>query len=338
MWPLVSKFSTAAAGVLLICACVVFPGADAAPAPAPDVSALLNQLMPDHLVNLNSLISATGGCAAPAELLGYDVQAGGGRLAGKPLAYTEGADLTFDLYWIPREMPHDNLSVVLRISGSGRMLERTYSVETGGWQIGVVSRQRVEFSHVRGRYSGKGVLTVALRSSEAEPEYVLHTAPMFIRTSNFPSKIDPSKLRGLFGNDVVPLNSAFRIGDGASTTVAPAAGAGNYRALVIVSATGYDGSPVAGEPVCGVKAADCLNATLKMGADTAPGEPARYDQIGGKKLPAKVFSQDAKSMDYVTVLNFDKPCRPRQIVFQYLKNKGVIDVKEVALLKSNESN
>ena len=337
MWPAISKFSTAASGVLLISACVVLPRADAAPAAAPDVSTLLDQLMPDHLVNQNSLISATGGRAAPAELLGYDVQAGGERLAGKPLSYAEGNNLTFDLYWIPREMPRDKLSVVLRISGSGPTLGQVYPIDTSGWQIGVVSRQRIEFRHIRGWYSGKGVLTVALRSREAEPEYVLHTAPMIIRTSNFPSKIDPSKLRGLFGRDVVPLNAAFRIGDGASTSVVPDAGAGNYRALVIVSATGYDGAPVAGEPVCRVKTADCLKATLKTGTDTAPGEPARYAQIGGKNLPAKVFSQDAKSMDYVTVLNFDKPCRPRQIVFQYLKNKGVIDVKEVALLKSNES-
>jgi len=336
MWPRISKFSPAAATVLLICASSVLPSADAAP--APDVTALLDQIMPDHLVNQNSLISATGGRAAPAELLGYDLDAGGKRLTGKPLSYAEGNNLTFDLYWIPREVPRDKLSMSLRISGSGPTLEQVYPIDTSGWQIGVVSRQRIAFSHVRGWYSGRGMLTVALRSNGAEPEYVLHTAPMFIRTSNFPSKIDPSKLRGLFGNDVVPLNTAFRIGDGASTSVVPAAGEVNYRALAIVSATGYDGAPVAGEPVCGVKAADCLNAALKTGADTAPGEPARYDQIGGKKLSAKVFSQDAESMDFVTVLNFDKPCRPRQIVFQYLKNKGVINVKEVALLKSNESN
>jgi len=335
MWPAISKFSTTAAGILLISACVVLQRAVAAP--APDVSALLDQLMPDHQVNQNSLISATGGRAAPAELLGYDVEAGGERLAGIPLAYTEGTGLMFELYWIPREMPRDDLTVVLRVSGSGPRLERAYPIETSGWQIGVVSRQRIEFNHVRGWYSGKGVLTLALRSSETEPEYVLHTAPMFIRTSNFPSKIDSSGLRGLYGDDVVPLDTAFRIGDGASTTVVPDAVAGNFRGLAIVSATGYDGAPVAGEPVCGVEVADCLNATLKAGIGTAPAEQARYEQIGGKKLPVNVFSQDAKSMDYVTVLTFDKPCRPRQIVFQYLKDKGVIDVKELALLKSNES-
>ncbi|MCX5769933.1 MAG: hypothetical protein NTZ09_06630 [Candidatus Hydrogenedentes bacterium] len=338
MWPLISKFPRAAATILLICSSGLFPRADAAPAAAPDLAGLLDQLLPDHRIQQNSLISATGGRAAPAELLGYDVRAGGERLAGKPLSYAEGNLLTFDLYWIPQEAPREKLSVVLRISGSGPTLGEVYPIDTTGWQIGVVSRQGIEFSHVRGWYSGKGALTVALRANGAGPEYVLYTAPIIIRTSNFPSKIDPSKLRGLFGNDLVPLNSAFRIGDGASTSVVPPAGEAKYRALVIVSATGYDGEPVAGEPVCRVKAADCLDATLKTGTDTAPGEPARYDQIGGNKLPAKVFSQDAKSMDYVTVLNFDKPCRPHQIVFQYLKNKGVIDVKEVALLKSNESN
>jgi len=332
----------AAATVVVVSATVLAQGVDVAPAPAADVSALLKQLMPDHLVNSNSLISATGGRAAPAELLGYDLQAGVERVAGSPLSYTEGNALEFDLYWIPRETPRDKLSVSLRISGSGPTIEQVYPVETTGWQVGVVSRQRVEFRHVRGWYSGKGVLTVALRLGDSEPrdsraEYVLHTSPVFIHTSNSSSKIDQSRLRGLFGGDLAPLNAAFRIGEGASTTVVPETGEASYRGLVIVSATGYDGAPVAGESVCGVQAADCLKATLKTGADTAPGEPARYDQIGGKDLPAKVFSQEAGSLDYVTVLNFEKPCRPRQIVFQYLKNKGVIDVKGVALLKSNES-
>jgi hypothetical protein len=342
MWTLLSKFSPVMAAILTIAA-----GAQA-PIAAPDVSdllggltallggltALLGGLMPDHLVNLNSLISPTGGRAAPAELLGYDLDAGGERLTASPLSYTEGADLLFDLYWIPREIPRETLEVELRIAGSGPRLRQTYPIDTRGWRIGVVSRQRVEFRHARGRYSGKGTLSVALQKG-AEPEYVLHTRPMFIRTSNFPSKTAPSTLHALFGDDAVPLGKAFRIGEGASTSVEPEAGASDYRGLVIVSATGYDGAPVAGEPVCRVDVAGCLNTLMKQGEHTAPGEPGLYDRIGGGKLSAKVFSQDAELMDYVTVLPFDKPCRPGRIAFQYVKDTGVLTVKEVALLKSN---
>lgn len=295
---------------------------------------------PGHVVRVNSLISAFGGRAAAAELMGYDATVDGARLTGLPLTYLEGSTLSFDLYWIPRETPAAGLAVVFRFSGSGPTLEQAYPIDTNAWQTGVVSRQRVGFRHPRGRYSGKAVLSVGLRARAEEKEYLLHTAPVFVKPSVFASKVDEDRLRQQFGEDLVPLNAAFRLGEGAEVTIALAPGekSNKFRGVVIVSATGYDGLPVKNEAVCEVKVGgDCgqFEGAIRTGLTTGPNERMRYEQLGGNALEARPFSAGDR-MDYAGVMEFDPPCRPEKIVFRYTKAKGIIDVKEVALLKAYE--
>jgi hypothetical protein len=106
--------------------------------------------------------------------------------------------------------------------------------------------------------------------------------------------------------------------------------------LVIVSATSYDGAPVYGEPVCKVEAPGAIDVTLRTGIDTGPSERDRYMAMGGTDLHMRTYSGDKGGMDFVTVVMFKKPCRPDQITFTYLKDKGVIDVKGLEFVKANE--
>lgn len=285
-----------------------------------------------------------------AELAGIDLFRDGAALGPKP-AIEEGAPITLAAYWRMLAPAPTSASLRIEIDGAGPSLQETFYIDAAGWAMGGLYRQEYTFALSRGRYSGRASMrffTQNARPGAQAPEALLYALPIAITPVVLPSQLTADALASFFNGNVTPLDASFRLGPGASITVpVPPGVAGPFTGVAVVSSLGYDAAFTRGAAICTVQPLDAdgdgLQWNIRAGYDTAPSDLALRPDSVREGVTAPVFSSmpdPTRKVDgaplvrnqYAARLTAPMPAAPASLRFTYLPDRGILDVKAVALI------
>ncbi len=288
-----------------------------------------------------SIFSHVGRLPA-AELLGFDLSQDGVVLGKSVPQLKIGIPLELTLYWRPisDRVQEAKLCVMIRAPGIGPSpaYSDVYDMGIKEWEFGQIYKQRYTLNMPIMRYVGDGIITIAQfwEGDKWEDYAFLYTGPVTVPAISWNSSVKDESISVLFGENVVRLKAAFRLGPNSEVSIpVPRTFSDEPVSIGTISYLSHDNEFEAGERVCSIELLDDVtgrNETIYL--ETAISTKPQLDTrpVLAEKTKNESGEPSAPERDYVGTVPLESSINPKRIRFTYLRNTGVLNVKEVVLL------
>ena len=284
-----------------------------------------------------------------AELIGYDIEDMVFLRDGVP-AVRVAKSFTVILYWLPRSASFWRAEAFVKVVGAGPTLRKSYPIDVEDLPLGVVYRQRCDFEIPRFTHAGLGKIVVGIQEPRSpDQEVALAAGPLRAIPIVTTSPYSDAQVQEAFGEGAVRLKASFRLGPGARISIPlPQSIAKPVAAIGIVSSLVY-GNVDAGETICeigifGSAIEEAQLIQIRAGENTAL---ENYDKLrpGTQRSPKIEIFESFSAPDladwggeaferhrYAGRIPLPSAAAPERLEFRYVRDSGMIDVKEVVLL------
>jgi hypothetical protein len=286
---------------------------------------------------------------SPGELIGYDIEDAVSVREGVP-AVRVAKSFSLTLYWLPRRASFGEAVAFVKVAGAGPSLRNSYPIGVEDLPLGVVHQQRCDFEIPRFTHAGLGKIIVGLQDTQTPSQEIalaagaLNAIPI-ITTSQYTD----AQVKDAFGEDAIRLKASFRLGPGAHISVPvthpltkPVAAIGIVSSLVYGEVD--DGELICEVDVFGPGIEGSQRVEVRAGENTALGN---YDNLRpGTHRSARIeVFESFTALDqldwggeafelhrYAGRIRLPNAAIPNRLEFRYIRETGMIDIKEVVLL------
>jgi len=245
-----------------------------------------------------------------------------------------------------------DLYLAAQVMGAGPLFEESIRLDSEEWPLGATRIESLVLPLPRLRYGGDAVLRLVARSitANAETDSVLSLLPIHIDPEPVPSRIPSNRIHDAFGPAATPVGYTVRLGPNAAA-IFPLEGM-VWTRLAVVSRLIYSQRFRQGEPVCRIDVLEQSETVatlyLRAGVSTAVGDHDFYapDSMNVQKIDAfdswpadrtNPMGQTYQEHLYAGVLVCDGPLQGDRLRITYLKETGLLEIAELALLPPKSS-
>ncbi|MBI5091313.1 MAG: hypothetical protein HZB26_02605 [Candidatus Hydrogenedentes bacterium] len=279
----------------------------------------------------------------PLTAVGYDIETGDGARQSNIGEVQESTPFKLIVYWTVTPPNPARADVVLRIAGSGPVLEQAYSVDTSGWKTGGAYRTTLDYAGKGSRYAGNATMALVLKpATPGAPDIDILKEAITIRPLRTQSTLTGEQIHATFGEDAVRLNVALRLGIGARVEIPIEAQPREFAGIGVVSAAGYSTKFDVGSDVLRLsfttEAGQRDSVSLLYGKGTLLSEAEPATSSADAAISVERFSPGENPRpptaghSYVGRLRFVRPQKIRSLELEYLPSTGVLDIADIVLL------